>query len=189
MTGSQRTPLQSITRLHMIITILICGAGILLILAGLVILYLGKTGSIELSFFGPKLKSTNVGLAVVLIGASCLVLVAQDIAKTFREISGGKTPSQHERSVEKAANPNLTSTPIMMHLSQDLRNLHMTFGVLHVRDGKDEISDSGPLLNEEVPFKDVGRQGTMVATVEYAKNLGFQFKCFVDFKNIYILYR
>lgn len=69
---------------------------------------------------------------------------------------------------------------IILHLPDDLQKLNLQFGVLHVRDGKDEVPGRGDLLNEEIPFRSVDRQGTMEATITYRRPLGFQFKCFVD---------
>jgi len=72
------------------------------------------------------------------------------------------------------------TTRIVLHVTGELNELKLSFGVLHVRDGKDEVRESGPLLNEEIPFKSIDRHGTMEATIRYKKHLGFQFKCFVD---------
>jgi hypothetical protein len=69
---------------------------------------------------------------------------------------------------------------IVIRLSDDLQKLNLHFGLLHVRDGKDELKDSGPLLNEEIEFRAVDRRGTLEAVVKFSKRLGFQFKCFVD---------
>jgi hypothetical protein len=72
------------------------------------------------------------------------------------------------------------SARIIIHLPEDLQKLNLQFGVLHVRDGKDEVLGTGDIVNEEIPFRSVDRQGTMEATITYTKRLGFQFKCFVD---------
>jgi hypothetical protein len=72
------------------------------------------------------------------------------------------------------------SARIVIHLSDDLQKLNLQFGLLHVRDGKDEVPGSGDPINEEIPFKSIDRHGTIEATVIYTKRLGFQFKCFVD---------
>jgi hypothetical protein len=69
---------------------------------------------------------------------------------------------------------------IVIHLSEELQKLNLDFTLLHMRDGKDEVKDSGPLLNEEVPFRALDRQGTFEANVKYTQRLGFQFKCFVN---------
>jgi len=69
---------------------------------------------------------------------------------------------------------------IVIVLNDDLQKLGLRFWLLHVRDGKDEIKDAGPLLNEEIAFKSLDRHGTMEATVTYSKRIGFQFKCFVE---------
>lgn len=58
------------------------------------------------------------------------------------------------------------------------------FGLLHVRNGKDEVADHSPLLNKEKWFANVGPQTTQIVTVRYKKNLGFQYKCFVDYANL-----
>jgi hypothetical protein len=72
---------------------------------------------------------------------------------------------------------------ISISLSQALRSGDFFFAVRHVRDGKDEIADHGPLLNEDIPFKAVDKSGKIQATVKYARKLGFQYKCYVDFLN------
>jgi hypothetical protein len=69
---------------------------------------------------------------------------------------------------------------IVIVLNDDLQKLNLKFWLLHVRDGKDEVRDAGPLLNEEIAFRPVDRRGTMEATVRYAKSLGLQFKCFAE---------
>lgn len=74
------------------------------------------------------------------------------------------------------------SASIVLNLSEELQNKNLTFGLLHVRDGKDQISDKGPLLNREIVFREIDRHGTLVANVTYARQIGFQFKCFVDYK-------
>jgi hypothetical protein len=49
-----------------------------------------------------------------------------------------------------------------------------------VREGRDEIPDVSPLLNNTVAFEDIGEDGSIAATVKYHAILGLQFKCFVD---------
>ena len=53
--------------------------------------------------------------------------------------------------------------------------------VRHVRDGKDEVDDKGPLLNEDKEFSLAGRNDEWVVTLWYLKNLGFQFKCYAKY--------
>jgi hypothetical protein len=74
----------------------------------------------------------------------------------------------------------IASARIIIHLSEELQKLNLRFEILHVRDGKDEVKDAGPLLNEEIPFRAIDRHGTLEANVKYSKRLGFQFKCFVN---------
>jgi hypothetical protein len=69
---------------------------------------------------------------------------------------------------------------ILIHVTDELQNLNLHFGLLHVRDGKDEIPGAGDPRNEEIKFRQVDRHGNMEVTVSYARALGFQFKCFVD---------
>jgi hypothetical protein len=73
----------------------------------------------------------------------------------------------------------VASLPIVLHLTEELQQLNLHFGVIHVRDGKDQ-TDHGRLLNEEIPFEPIDRGGTLKATITYKKSLGVQFKCFVD---------
>jgi hypothetical protein len=72
------------------------------------------------------------------------------------------------------------SARIVIHLSDELQALNLRFELLHVRDGKDEVRDAGPLLNQEISFRAIDRHGNLEATVQYTKRLGFQFKCFVN---------
>jgi hypothetical protein len=72
--------------------------------------------------------------------------------------------------------------PIILRLNPQLQGMDLKFGLLHVRDGKDEVKDSGPLLNKEIAFHEIDRRGTLQAVVVYPENIGFQFKCFVDIK-------
>jgi hypothetical protein len=64
--------------------------------------------------------------------------------------------------------------------SQKLLNMSVRFGLLHVRDGKDEVVGHVPPLNEEIWFQNLDDRGTLVAAITYDRPLGFQFKCFVD---------
>ena len=74
----------------------------------------------------------------------------------------------------------VASARILIHLSDELENLNLHFGLLHVRDGKDEVVGPGLPLNDPLTFRPVDRSGTMEVTVNYTRSLGFQFKCFVD---------
>jgi Domain of unknown function (DUF4062) len=69
------------------------------------------------------------------------------------------------------------SACIVIQLCEELQKLNLQFKLRHVRDGKDE-EEAGPLLNLPIPF--IGDHGTLEATVDYTKRLGFQFKCFVN---------
>jgi hypothetical protein len=58
---------------------------------------------------------------------------------------------------------------IVIKLSNELQKLNLEFALLHVRDGKDEGKDSGPLLNEDIPFRALDRHGTLEVNVRYTK--------------------
>jgi hypothetical protein len=73
----------------------------------------------------------------------------------------------------------VASLNIVLHLTEELQQLNLHFGVLYVRDGKDQ-TDHGDLKNLPIPFQAIDRIGTMKATLTYEKRLGVQFKCFVD---------
>jgi GTPase SAR1 family protein len=71
---------------------------------------------------------------------------------------------------------------IRINISEEIINKPITFGLLHVRDGKDMMAESGPLLNDELFFKNLNPPGMdKEVTVQYRGNLGFQFKCFADY--------
>ncbi len=71
-------------------------------------------------------------------------------------------------------------TKIVIELEEGLLIEKLTFGLLHVRDGKDQVPESGPLLNNELFFERTNYRRLEVS-VRYRGNLGFQFKCFVDY--------
>ena len=120
------------------------------------------------------------------------------IAILFLLIVGGITlytlrlwaPKKTEKTLdnEHAKNPNdknlKTETNIVLKLSDEIQNKNIIFGLLHVRDGKDQVDDKGQLLNKEIYFKELDRHGTLHACVLYTEHLGFQFKCFVDHKGV-----
>lgn len=72
---------------------------------------------------------------------------------------------------------------ISLEVSHDL--LHMgKFGLLHVRDGKDEYSSNRPHLHRVLWFNETKQWNNLKTSVRYIKNLGFQFKCFIDYVGI-----
>lgn len=73
---------------------------------------------------------------------------------------------------------------IFLSIDESLLDLGVLFGLLHVRDGKDQIPDHGPLLNKEICFDHADRRKTFQSSVHYKQNIGFQFKCFVDYEGI-----
>ena len=73
---------------------------------------------------------------------------------------------------------------ISINVSEELLNTGAKFGLLHVRDGKDEDPDRGPKKNKKRWFKKIDKRGNLRTSVRYTKNLGFQFKCFADYREI-----
>lgn len=73
---------------------------------------------------------------------------------------------------------------IFLRVPDEILGSRTKFGLLHVRDGEDEVSDRGPLLNKVRWFGEVDKRRNVGTSVRYAKNLGFQFKCFADYKEI-----
>jgi pimeloyl-ACP methyl ester carboxylesterase len=90
----------------------------------------------------------------------------------LKQMRMGEMPGARKSEVANAL--------IFIHLSEELQKLNLDFTLLHMRDGKDEVKDSGPILNEEIPFRALDSRGTLEANVIYTKRLGFQFKCFVS---------
>ena len=73
---------------------------------------------------------------------------------------------------------------ISLNVSEELLSTGAKFGLLHVRDGKDEDPDRGPKKNKKRWFKKIDKRGNMRNAVSSTKNLGFQFKCFADYREI-----
>lgn len=74
----------------------------------------------------------------------------------------------------------IAEVTIFISVSENFFENGVRFGLLHVRDGKDQVADHGPLLNREIYFEHADRRKTLSAVVRYAKKIGFQFKCFAD---------
>jgi hypothetical protein len=70
-------------------------------------------------------------------------------------------------------------TLIKTKITKELAKDNFVFGLLHVRNGKDQIPDHSPLLNNEKEPDLVGDM--LIFNVEFNGHLGFQFKCFVDY--------
>ena len=175
--------IRATTPLLMTIIILVFTVGALMVTLGGYLTYSGFTANTEFSFFGQTFKSTNVGIAAMFLGAAMMVLVSQRVLKTIDKTVGAETTvsTTEARTSERDVNEKqIESVRIVIHLPEELRNPFFRFGLLHVRDGKDEVSDSGPLINREVLFKEIDRLGTMETSVEPVMHLGFQFKCYVD---------
>jgi len=169
----------------MIIIIFAFIFGLAIIIFGAYMAYLGYTGNTEFSFFGQTLKSTNVGIAAIFLGAALIVLLFGRVLKTVdKTVIADKTNTTIVSQITNDKHKELKaiSMRIILHLSEDLQKLNLNFGVLHVRDGKDEVSDSGPLLNNEINFHEIDRHGNIEAEITLSRQMGFQFKCFVDFK-------
>jgi hypothetical protein len=79
-----------------------------------------------------------------------------------------------------------TKTVIELPLSQTLAaDRRFRFGLRHVRDGADQATGQGPLVNTDQWFKRVNGDGTRLAIrVRYARRLGAQFKCFTEYSEM-----
>jgi hypothetical protein len=70
-------------------------------------------------------------------------------------------------------------TEIPLNIPEAVLDTGTKFGLLYVKDGK-----TGKLINKIRRFKKVDQQGNLKISIRYPRNLGFQFKCFADFKGI-----
>jgi hypothetical protein len=70
---------------------------------------------------------------------------------------------------------------IVLKLTDALQDGNLIFGVRHVRNGKDEVPGHSDLINVDFPFKAFGRSSEIEATIAYPKNIGFQYKCYVEY--------
>jgi hypothetical protein len=68
--------------------------------------------------------------------------------------------------------------PLSRMLLEDSR---FRFGLLHVKDGRDQSAEQSPLVNTTHRFEKAnGDRSRLVVSLRYAKRLGAQFKCFAD---------
>lgn len=68
-----------------LLKIVVLGAyptGLLLAALGVFLVYLDAKGDTEFSFFGQTFKSTDVGIAAIVIGAATIVLLVRKAIKT-----------------------------------------------------------------------------------------------------------
>lgn len=75
----------------------------------------------------------------------------------------------------------LTAAIIRLRLSQPLPGPDVRLVLRHIRNGKDEVSDKGPLLNEDQPFRPAVLKNEWLTTTSCQKNIGFQFHCYIDY--------
>ena len=75
----------------------------------------------------------------------------------------------------------LTGAIVRLKLSRPLPSSDVRLVLRHVRDGKDEVSDKGPLLNEDHEFWVGSSKHEWLVTTSCQRNIGFQFKCYVDY--------
>lgn len=98
-------------------------------------------------------------------------------------ISGGLLVPLLQRATEKMVQlGEKRLARIVITIPEGLQAENVKFGLLHVRDGKDEMPDRGPLLNKWVRFSRPDRHGRSWAKVGYVRRLGFQFHCYVDYR-------
>ena len=96
-------------------------------------------------------------------------------------LSGGcLTPLLKKATYAALARTGKRTAIVRVACPRSLRRDGITFGLLHVRDGKDQVDDKGPLLNRTVKFSGPDIRGMLTAKVRFDRRLGFQFKCFVD---------
>ncbi len=75
----------------------------------------------------------------------------------------------------------LTAAIVRLRLSRPLPAPDIRLVLRHVRDGKDEVSDKSSLLNEDLEFRAGISKNEWLVTTSCQRNIGFQFKCYVDY--------
>jgi hypothetical protein len=72
--------------------------------------------------------------------------------------------------------------PLSGMLFEDSR---FRFGLLHVKDGRDQSAEQSPLVNTTHWFEQAsGDRPRLVVSLRYTKRLGAQFKCFADYREM-----
>jgi hypothetical protein len=97
------------------------------------------------------------------------------IGGEIRELYGVELPPDPLRLDE-----NVEQTTISFRVTDELQRENLEFGVLHVRDGKEQANDYGPLLNDSL-FMEQEDGNRYSTTLKYDKRLGAQFACFVNY--------
>jgi hypothetical protein len=106
---------------------------------------------------------------------------AATIEREIRELYRAELPPDPLRLDEKVEGTiafEVTDEQVM----DELQRRNLEFGVLHVRDGKEQANDYGPLLNDPHFLEQEGAR-RYSTTLKYTKRLGVQFKCFVNYGN------
>lgn len=93
----------------------------------------------------------------------------------------------HYRGAQQLRQPETDgagSTTIVIKPQPALLRKDLKFGVLYVRDGRDELPEHGKLRNKDIPFEELDKRGTLVATIKHDPILGCQFKCFIEHRGL-----
>lgn len=80
-----------------IVGLIFAGMGIWLVI-------LGATGDADFSFFGQTMKTTNVGIAAILIGATTIILLLRRTLGTIDNVVNHQTPDRNKENAKTPSN-------------------------------------------------------------------------------------
>jgi len=178
------TSIESKQKILMTIIILAFIAGFCLALVGSYLAYTGIVSETEFELFGQKFKSTNVGLAIVFIGAAIVILMLGRVLTSVDSSTPTDPRELTDKSNHLAASQELVDKSILVIIPKNLRSENLDFGLLHIRNGKDEVPGSGPLINSEIQLQPTDKNNQYHASVLVPRNIGFQYKLFVDYSGV-----
>lgn len=90
-----------------LLTIIIVGAftvGLVFAVMGILLVILGASGDTDFSFFGQTMKTSNVGIVAICIGATTTILLLRRTIKTIEMLIGRQTSGHDESGVKKTLN-------------------------------------------------------------------------------------
>ncbi len=96
---------QAITPIIRFIVIITFIFGSIFLILGIVLIYIGATGDVKLSFLGQSIESTNIGIVAIFLGAILFVTIVLRAFKSLETL--GKT----DKSIQSVARAIWIGTP------------------------------------------------------------------------------
>lgn len=122
---------------------------------GIVLVYLGSTGSTQFSFFGQSFSSTNVGIPAVFLGAATVVLLIRRALKSVDTAIMGEAPRGplSERGALEITHVGFTHESEFDVTVRNLGRVAVVISEIAIKMLKDHHIATAPILNPTATYK------------------------------------